>query len=55
MLHVDAGQELRFEPNGMHLMLTGLRRPLFAGESFELKLVFERAGTLKVKVVVRKT
>ena len=54
VLHVDAGQELRFEPNGMHVMLMGLRKPLVEGQSFELDLVFEVAGARKVKVVVRK-
>ena len=54
VLHVDAGQELRFEPNGMHLMLMGLRKPLVEGKTFELDLVFEVAGARKVKVVVRK-
>ena len=54
VLHVDAGQELRFEPNGMHVMLMGLKKPLVEGQSFELDLVFEVAGARKVKVVVRK-
>jgi hypothetical protein len=54
VLHVEAGQELRFEPNGMHLMLMGLRKPLVEGKTFELDLVFEVAGARKVKVVVRK-
>jgi copper(I)-binding protein len=54
VLHVDAGQELRFEPNGMHVMLMGLKKPLVEGQTFELDLVFEVAGARKVKVVVRK-
>lgn len=54
VLHVEAGQELKFEPNGMHLMLTGLKKPLVEGESFELTLVFEVAGARKLKVAVRK-
>jgi copper(I)-binding protein len=53
VLHVDAGQELKFEPNGMHLMLMGLKKPLVGGQSFELDLVFEVAGARKVKVAVR--
>jgi copper(I)-binding protein len=51
---VDAGQTLVFEPNGMHLMLTGLRQPLVEGSTFELQLLFEIAGPRKVQVVVRK-
>jgi copper(I)-binding protein len=54
VLHVDAGQTLVFEPNGMHLMLTGLRQPLVEGRTFELQLLFEIAGPRKVQVVVRK-
>jgi copper(I)-binding protein len=53
-LHVDAGQELRFEPNGMHLMLIGLKKPLVEGQRFELDLLFEVSGARKVDVVVRK-
>ncbi len=54
VLHVDAGQTVMLEPNGMHLMLMGLKKPLVEGRSFELDLVFEVAGARKVKVVVRK-
>jgi copper(I)-binding protein len=54
VLHVEAGQELKFEPNGMHLMLMGLKKPLVEGQTFELSLVFEVSGARKVKVVVRK-
>jgi periplasmic copper chaperone A len=54
VLHVDAGQELKFEPNGMHLMLMGLKKPLVEGKAFELNLVFEVAGARSVKVTVRK-
>ena len=38
---------------GMHLMLIGLKAPLKAGASFPLTLVFERAGTVQVKVLVQ--
>lgn len=54
VLHVAPGETVKFEPNGMHLMLMGLRKPLVEGRSFELNLVFEVAGARKVKVVVRK-
>lgn len=55
VLHVEAGQELKFEPNGMHLMLMGLKKPLVEGQTFELNFVFEVSGARKVKVAVRKT
>jgi len=54
VLHVDAGQTLEFAPNGMHVMLTGLKKPLVEGEKFELELQFEVAGARKAQVVVRK-
>ena len=54
VLHVDAGQTVEFAPNGMHLMLMGLRQPLAEGQAFEIELLFEVAGPRKVKVAVRK-
>lgn len=53
VLHVDAGQTLEFKPGGMHVMLMGLRKPLEAGTTYELDLLFEVAGARKVKVLVR--
>jgi hypothetical protein len=53
VLHVDAGQTLEFKPGGMHVMLMGLRKPLVAGTTYELDLLFEMAGARKVKVLVR--
>ena len=37
---------------GYHLMMTGLKKPLVAGDSIPLTLVFERAGKLQVAVHV---
>jgi copper(I)-binding protein len=54
VLHVDVGQTVEFAPNGMHLMLMGLKQPLAEGRSFEIELLFEVAGPRKVKVAVRK-
>ena len=54
VLHVDAGQTLEFAPNGMHVMLTGLKQALVEGKTFEIEMLFERAGPRKVKVAVRK-
>lgn len=53
VLHVDAGQTLRFEPGGLHVMLTGLRKPLVAGTTFELDLLFEVAGPRRIEVRVQ--
>lgn len=38
--------------DGYHLMLTGLRQPLKAGERFPLTLIFEKAGKAEVMVDV---
>jgi hypothetical protein len=40
-------------PQGTHIMLMDLPRPLVAGERFPLTLVFEHAGKLAVEVEVR--
>jgi copper(I)-binding protein len=54
VLHVDAGQTVRFEPNGMHLMLMGLKQPLVEGKTFEIEFLFEVAGPRKAVVAVRR-
>ena len=54
VLHVDAGQTLEFAPNGMHVMLMGLKKPLVEGQKFELEFLFEVAGPRKVEVTVRR-
>ena len=38
------GQTVTLKPGALHLMLTGLKAPLKAGEKFPLTLTFERAG-----------
>jgi copper(I)-binding protein len=53
VLHVDPDQTLEFQPGGLHVMLTGLRKPLVAGTTYEVELLFEVAGPRKVKVAVR--
>ena len=39
--------------NGYHIMLTGLKQPLKAGDKFPLTLTFEKAGKVEVSVVVQ--
>ena len=53
VLHIDAGQTLEFAPNGMHVMLMGLKKPLVEGKTFEIEMLFEVAGPRKVKVGVK--
>ena len=54
VLHVDANQSVEFAPNGMHVMLMGLKEPLVEGQKFELEMLFEVAGPRKIQVAVRK-
>lgn len=51
-LNVPAGGSVTLEPNGYHLMLMDLKRPLKEGETFAGTLTFEKAGTLDVTFVV---
>jgi copper(I)-binding protein len=60
MKHLDAvevrsGVPTSFAPSGRHVMLTGLKRPLKAGDVFPLVLNFANAGPVKVQVRVRGT
>jgi len=56
-LPLAAGRPVEFKPNGYHLMMTGLKAPLKAGDVVPLKLVVEDAAgkrkTVDVKAVVR--
>lgn len=55
VLHVAAGEKVEFAPGGLHVMLMGLKKPLIAGKTFVLELVFEVAGPRRVTVTVRET
>lgn len=51
-LDLAAGSQLRFEPGGHHLMLTGLIKPLRAGEQLQLILHFQQGAVLAVALPV---
>jgi copper(I)-binding protein len=51
-IELPPGETVRLEPGGLHVMLMGLAKPLRAGASFPLHLVFERAGEVEVEVAV---
>lgn len=51
---VDAGQTTALQPGGYHVMLMGLKKPLVEGEKFPLVLKFDKAGEIKVDVMVDK-
>jgi hypothetical protein len=52
-IDVPAGKRVVLAPNGTHIMLMGLSRPLVAGETFPLELRFAKAGAVGVTVLVR--
>jgi len=49
---LPAGKAVELKPGGLHIMFIGLKAPLKAGESFPLKLKFEKAGEVTVQVNV---
>ena len=53
-LDIPAGTPVSLKPGGYHIMLTGLVRPLRAGETFPLTLTFAKAGARTVTVAVEK-
>ncbi|MEM8530581.1 MAG: copper chaperone PCu(A)C [Chloroflexota bacterium] len=52
-IEVPAGGETTLEPGGFHVMLIGLTQDLTAGDTFNVTLEFETAGTMDVEVEVR--
>jgi periplasmic copper chaperone A len=54
-IEFPSGQPFALAPWREHIWLAGLKRPLSAGDSFDLTLDFGESGTLKVQVVVEPT
>jgi len=52
-LPVPAGGSVVLKPGGYHVMLIDLNKPLKAGETFPLTLVFEKAGNISITVPVQ--
>lgn len=52
-VEIPAGGSLQLKPGGYHVMLVGLVRDLAVGDTIDLTLKFERAGTITVKAQVR--
>ena len=50
---VPGRERLALEPNGAHLMLIDIARPLNKGERFPLMVRFEKAGELELEVEVQ--
>jgi hypothetical protein len=50
---IAPGRTVTFAPGGFHIMLTGLKQRLTAGQSFPLTLTFAHAAPVTVSVQVR--
>ena len=51
-VELPAGKTVELKPGSFHLMFIGLKSPLKAGDSFPVKLKFEKAGEVTVNVKV---
>jgi copper(I)-binding protein len=51
-LPIKAHGEATFGPEGLHVMLTGLKQSLKLGDTFPLTLDFAKAGPISVSVTV---
>jgi copper(I)-binding protein len=51
-ISIPAGGEAILEPGGYHVMLTELREELEEGDSFDVTLTFQEAGSVEVEVAV---
>ena len=52
-LAVPAGQTVKLEPGGLHVMLHGLTQPLSVGQTVPLVITFSGGATLQVAAIVR--
>lgn len=49
---IPADGKVELEPGGIHIMLIGLKAPLFEETVIPLTLTFEKAGTVEIEAVV---
>ena len=52
-IDVPANGSVELKPGGLHLMFMDIKSPLKAGESVPVKLKFQKAGEVEIKVPVR--
>lgn len=53
VIEIGPGEEVRFEPGGLHVMLIGVGQPLAEGEIVEITFEFDDGQELLVDAVVR--
>jgi len=51
-LAAPAGVTLTLQPRGYHLLLIGLRAPLVPGARLAVTLIFEKAGSIDIELLV---
>jgi len=51
-LPIPARGELALAAEGPHILLSGLKKPLYAYDDFEVTFEFEKVGAVKVDVIV---
>jgi hypothetical protein len=51
-LEIKPGQTVELKPGGYHLMFTGLREGLKAGQTIKGTLIFAKAGSVEVEYAV---
>lgn len=51
-LEIPAGETVKLEPGGYHIMLMGLKEPLRVGNKFDIIMTFENSGEQVVPVEV---
>lgn len=50
---LPAGEEVKLEPGGYHIMLIGLKGPIESGDDYLITLEFEKAGEIDVQAIAR--
>lgn len=51
-LALPAGETIELQPGGYHLMFMDLQRPLVEGDTVNVTLTFETAGTLEIPLTI---
>ena len=51
-VELPPGRTVTLAPNGLHIMLLGLKNPLEAAQTFPVTLTFEKAGSITIDVPV---
>ena len=53
LIGVPAGETVKLEPGGLHVMLMNMVHDLNVGDTFELTLEFQRGGDVSIEVEVK--